>query len=152
MAPIRGKKSEAGGSEGVFETIDLGNMGKARMRVFLIPCDMLLYMKVPSAFCSVRFRERGVLSVLCMCASARTVWEGAGCFWVGMTAWTTGVMGTCVSKKKNSGGPPTGLLFVLSVLCILAAALGLLLVDGRGTCESGAVIERHAVTGPLGCW
>lgn len=66
-----------------------------------------------------------------------------------MAAWTTGVMGTCVSKKKNSGGPATALLFVLSALCVLAAALGLLLVDGRGTCESGTAIERLTMTGPV---
>lgn len=40
--------------------------------------------------------------------------------------------GTCVSVQENSGGFPTALFCFQSALCIVAATLSLVLVDGLG--------------------
>jgi len=47
-------------------------------------------------------------------------------------AWAAGVAGTCVSIKEHSGGFPTALFFFQSLMCLIAAALSLILVDGLG--------------------
>eukprot|EP00903_Cladosiphon_okamuranus_P008497 g8164.t1 len=57
-------------------------------------------------------------------------WQVAGGFWVGIMAWAAGVAGTCVQINENSGGFPTGLFCFQSFICLVAAALSLILVDG----------------------
>ncbi|CAM9542579.1 unnamed protein product [Ectocarpus fasciculatus] len=57
-------------------------------------------------------------------------WKYAGGFWVGFMALAAGVAGTCVSITEHSGGFPTAAFFFQSAMCLVAAALSLVLVDG----------------------
>ncbi|CAM9410289.1 unnamed protein product [Ectocarpus sp. 12 AP-2014] len=57
-------------------------------------------------------------------------WKYAGGFWVGFMAFAAGVAGTCVSITEHSGGFPTAAFFFQSAMCLVAATLSLVLVDG----------------------
>lgn len=47
-------------------------------------------------------------------------------------AAAAGLAGTCVSITENSGGFPTPAFFFQSAICLAAAVLSLVLVDGLG--------------------
>lgn len=73
-------------------------------------------------------------------------WQVVGGFWVGLMAWAAGVAGTCVSIKEHSGGFPTALFFFQSLMCLIAAALSLILVDGLGKPRGrGALARRKSI-------
>lgn len=50
-------------------------------------------------------------------------------------AMAAGLAGTCVQISEHSGGFPTGLFFFQSFICLVAATLSLILVDGLGECR-----------------
>lgn len=52
-------------------------------------------------------------------------------------ALAAGVAGTCVSITEHSGGFPTAAFFFQSAMCLVAATLSLVLVDGLGEGEAG---------------
>lgn len=52
-------------------------------------------------------------------------------------ALAAGVAGTCVSITEHSGGFPTAAFSFQSAMCLVAAALSLVLVDGLGEGEAG---------------
>lgn len=67
----------------------------------------------------------------------RADWRVVGGFWVGVMAMVAGVAGTCVTITEHSGGFPTALFFLQSAMCLVAASLSLVLLDGLGERRPG---------------
>lgn len=71
-------------------------------------------------------------------------------------ALVAGVTGTCVQISEHSGGFPTALFFFQSLICLVGAALSLILLDGLGQGRAGREAgQKHRMrlenAAELGC-